>query len=539
VTDQHATQRTVRIVVSAAWVIGLSIVAKMLGLFKDVAVAARFGTTGAMDAFLVAFTIPTLIVSWFQSPIRSGFIPLFTESIEKDGEEQAWRGVGTFVGDLMLLITVLTGVAIVAAPALVRAVAPGFDPEKLALAVSLTRIMLLSVVAGTFGGLLTNLLHCYGNFALPGFGNPLNNLMLIGAAVFLTATYGVRGLAWGVVAGSVAQALVQWPIVWRNRARFKLGFDLRNPMFLGVMRLAFPLFIGMAGAKLDDVVDRVFASKLAEGSISALGYALRLIELPREIVVLGLATVLFPFFSNMVAKGRIDEFGDKFVASLRIAFFLLLPVSVAFAMFGEPIVRIVLQRGAFDEQSVGATLSALILYAPTIWALGITSIMISGLVALKDTKTPVIVGFVRLGVKVALMFALVAPLQHLGVALSTSLSHIFKFVLFLFVLPACVRKGRYPGMFKSFAGAAAATAVMAAAIYLVLPFVGRASLAGPLTHRLAALGGGALLGIAVYAGAAYLLARKELTETLNTFKDGFQEIFKKKRPLPVEAVDIE
>lgn len=538
-TKARMKQRTVRVVVSAAWVISLSILAKGLGLFKDVVVAARFGTSAQMDAFLVAFTIPALIVSWFQSPIRSGFIPLFAESLEKEGEEKAWRAAGTFVGDIMLLAFVLTAASIVAAPAIVRAVAPGFDVEKLALAVSLTRIMLLSIVAATFAGLLTNLLHCYGNFALPGFGNPLNNLVLIGAAVFLTATYGIRGLAYGVVVGSVGQVIVQWPILWEHRRRFRLGLDLRHPMFTGVMRLAFPLFIGMAGAKLDDVVDRIFASKLAEGSISALGYAIRLIDLPREIVVLAFSTVLFPFFSNMVAKGHIDEFGDKFVDSIRMAFFLLLPISVGFAMLGEPFVRIVLQRGAFDAQSARFTASALVLYTPTIWALGITTIITSGFVALRDTKTPVITGFVRLGVKVALMFALVAPLQHNGVALSTSLSHIFKFVLFLFVIPAHVRKGRYGKLFRGFGGAVAATAVMAAAVYLVLPFVGRATLSGPISHRLLALAAGALSGAAVYVGAAYLLARTELMETLATFKDGYQEIFKRKRRLPVEAVDID
>ncbi|MBD3347620.1 MAG: murein biosynthesis integral membrane protein MurJ [Candidatus Eisenbacteria bacterium] len=517
----------VRVIVSALWVIGFMLLGKLLGLVKDVVVAAKYGTSASMDAFLVAFTVPILISSWLRSPLRSGFVPLFTEGLERDGEKKTWRAAGTFLGDLLVLSAVVAIAGFVFAPQIVSLVAPGFDPPEHALAASLVRIMIGTVFLGAFSGIMGDVLHCYGNFMLPEMRHPARNLFLIGGAVLLTGTLGIRGLAWGFLAGSVAGILIQSPFYWKHRSKIRLGLDFRHPMFLGVMRLALPLFIGMAGAKLDDVIDRVFASMLSEGSISGLSYAMRLIDIPREILVVGFSTVLFPFFARVVARGRMEVFADRFISALRIAFFALFPVSVMIAILGEPFVRVVFQRGAFDEQSVTFTVSALLLYTPTLWALGLTSVMISGFVAMKDTKTPVVVGLVRLALKVGLIFAFIGAFQHAGIALATSVSHVFKLGLFLLMVPREIRRGRYGKLFRGFAGVAVATAIMGAVLYFTGPFFVKMGEGASLTVRVLALAAPAVLGIAVYLGAAYLLAREDLREAAAVFRDGLRTLLRK------------
>ncbi len=520
---------TARVVTSATWVVGFTIIVKALGLGKDVVVASRFGTTAVMDAFLVAFTISTIIEHWLRWPIRAGFVPLFTEALEKRGEDEAWHAAGTFLGSFILVMALMALLAAAAAPWLVSVVAPGFGAEHQALTVSLVRIMLLSIVLLGGSGICTSLLHVHGNFALPSAARPLNNLILIAAAVFLTATHGIKGLAYGVVLGSAANAAVLWAGIWRLRRNLRLRIDFTHPLFKGVMRLAVPLLIGMAGAKLDDVIDRIFASRLAEGSISGLVYALRLIDLPKEILVGAFSVVLFPLFSRLAAKGKYDELGDKLIDSMRLAFFVLLPVSIGLAMLGEPFVRLVFQRGAFDEQSVRSTVSALLLYTPTLWALGLTSIMIAGFVAMKNTKTPVIAGFVRLAFKIGLVFALVGAYQHSGIALATSVSHVFKLGLFLIVLPPILKRGRYGKLFRAFGGTVLATGVMAGALYLTIRGFAGAVVSESTGMRVIVLGGTALVGAAVYAAAARLFARAELTETLRAIRDGVGEIGRGRR----------
>jgi len=518
--SRYEASQTTGIVISTVWVIGLSIVAKALALVKDIIVAARFGTSSEMDSYLVALTIPALVIAWFRSPIRSGFVPLFTERLEQYGEHRAWKDAGIFLTDFLLLILVVTVIVLVFAPLLVSLVAPGFGESSHALATSLTRVMAFSILFSTMAGLFANTLHCYRNFAIPGLGRPINNVIMILAAVFLTKTHGIHGLAYGILLGSITHAAVQLPSILRRAKGLTLHIDFRHPMFLGVMRLALPLFIGMAGAKLDDVVDRIFASMLAEGSISGLSYALRLIELPKEILIVGFSTVLFPFFSTMAARGRIDELADKLMAAMRIAFFILLPASIGMAMLGEPFVRLLFQRGAFDDESMRFTVSALLLYTPTIWALGISSIMTSAFVAMKDTKRPVIAGFVRLGLKVGLIFIFMRMFESAGVALSTSVSHVFKLVLFFLLLPRQLRSGRYPALFRSFLATALTTAVMAVVLYLLSPTAISIGLRGSLAWEIAALAGMGVVGLGVYLAAARVLAPNESRETLKAISSG-------------------
>ena len=521
--------RTPGVVASAVWVVGFAVIGKALGLGKDIVVASRFGTTAVMDAFLVAFTIPTIIQHWLRSPIRAGFVPLFTEVLEKRGEDEAWRAAGTFLGNFIIVVALIAVVAAVAAPWLVSVIAPGFGAEHQALTVGLVRIMLLSIVFAGGSGICAHLLHVHGNFALPSAAMPLNNLILIAAVVFLTATHGIKGLAYGVVLGSVANAAVLWPAIWRLRRSLRIRIDFTHPMFRGVMRLALPLLIGMAGAKLDDVIDRIFASRLAEGSISGLAYAIRLIELPKEILVGAFSVVLFPLFSRLAARGQHDELGDKLIDSMRLEFFVLLPVSIGLAMLGEPFVRLVFQRGAFGEESVRSTVSALLLYTPTIWALGLTSIMTAGFIAMKNTKTPVIVGFVRLAFKIGLVFALIGAFKHSGIALATSVSHVFKLGVFLIVLPPILKRGRYARLFRAFGGTVLATGVMAGALYLTIRGFAGTIVSESTGMRVMVLGGTALVGAAVYAAAARLFARAELTETLRAIRDGVGEIGRGRR----------
>jgi putative peptidoglycan lipid II flippase len=523
-----------RVVVSAVWVIGLTVVGKSLGLLKDIVVASRFGTSAAMDSYLLAFAIPVLITGWFRAPVRAGFIPLFAEKLEKSGEEEAWRAAGIVTTDVFVLTSIACVVAILLAPWIVSAIAPGFDAESHALASSLARIMLVAIIFMAMSGLLTNLLHCYKNFAVPGVVTSVNNLVLIAAALFLTPIYGIRGLAFGYVGGTIAQFLVQSRILWLHRRHVRFRVDFRHPMFRSMTKLALPLFIGMAGAKLDGIIDRIFASMLVEGSLSGLVYALRLVEIPREMLAIAFSTVLFPFFSAVAAKGDYDELANKLFLSIRIAFFVLLPVSVGMALLGDPLVRAVYQRGAFDEVSVMFTRLSLVYYAPEIWAFGLSTIVTSAFMAMKNTRTPVIAGLVRLGVKVLLVFVFIDIMKHAGVALATSTSHILKLIILLFLLPKELSRGRFPKMLRGFAGAAVATAVMGVVVKYAWSFTVGLSLPNTLGARIGALAGVSLVGSAVYVAAASLVARAELKATLRALRSGVSNIVRRSGIEPAE-----
>ncbi len=524
-----ANRRAYRVATSAAWVISLALVGKGLGLVKDVVVAAQFGTTATMDAFFVAFSIPMLITHWFRSPVRSGFVPIFTDTVEQKGEAEAWRDGGVFLANYFIMTLAIAVAAMVAAPLLVRVIAPGFGPDSHALAVTLVRIMLLNVALAPIAGTSRNFLHIHGNFALPAITAPVANLLLIVTAVFFTPRFGIKALAYGAVAGSLASVLIQSPVLWKNREHFKLRVNFKDPMFWSVFRLALPLFIGMAGAKLDDVIDRVFASGLDAGSISGLAYALRLIDLPKEILIVAFWTVLFPFFSKLAARGEIKVLAERLNASMRVAFFFLFPISVGMALLGESFVRVLFQRGAFDELSVSYTVRALLLYTPTIWALGVSSAMLSGFIAMKDARTPTIAGFVRLGVKIGLIFLFIGPFQLAGIALATSVSHVFKLAIFLFVLPKPLREGQYRSLFRSWGGTVLSTAIMGLILFRLGRWAGTLALPDSLGVKISVFLGLALAGALLYSGAAWFFVRRELREVWVGAAGGVLDIVRRNR----------
>jgi len=522
-----------RFFVSAAWVIGLTALGKALGLLKNIVLASRFGTSAEMDSYLVAFALVFLLIGWFKLPLRGGFVPLFSKKLEQEGEAGAWRAAGVFLSNFSVIVLAVTAAGVIAAPIVVRLVAPGFGDEAYETAVSLTRIMMVGVFFSTIGGLLTNIYHCYRNFSVPGLVLPAYNAVMVVAAYFLSLRMGIHGLAVGVIGGSVLQLAIQFPIVWRHREHARFRIDFRHPMFRGVLRLAVPLLIGMAGAKLDGVIDRVFASMLSEGSISALAYALRLTELPREIVVLAFSTILFPFFSRIAASGDLERLGERMMLSIRATFFVLLPVSVAMAMLGGPLVRILFQRGAFDEQSVWFTVSALLLYTPTIWALGITTIMSAAFMAMQDTKTPALVGLVRLAVKIGLVFLFIGRLDHAGVALATSVSHVFKLLVLLFLLPEPLKRGQMRPLLRGLSGAAGASLIMGLVLFWSSPIVERIGPVRGIQPDIVSLLVLGSAGTVAYLVAARFLARRELSELLNALRDGFRDILtRRRRPTP-------
>ena len=418
----------------------------------------------------------------------------------------------------------------IAAPWLVSAVAPGFDLESQALTVSLTRVMLLSIFVGAGAGISdTTFFTATATSRFPGVAasrqphahrrraDAHRDARHPGTRVRRRA--GQRG----------ARGSCMWPAVWRLRKSLRLRVDFTHPMFLGVMRLALPLFIGMAGAKLDDVIDRIFASMLAEGSISGLSYALRLIELPREILVGAFSAVLFPLFSRLAARGQMRRVGRQahHVDAARV-------LRAAARLGGHGPARRTVRPADLPARSlrrgVGRyTVSALLLYTPTIWALGLTSIMAAGFIAMKNTKTPVIAGLVRLVFKVGLVFALIGTFQHAGIALATSVSHVFKLALFFIVLPPVIRRGRYRELFRAFGGTALATAVMAAALFFLARGLSGMEVPDSILMRAGVLVGSALVGVVFYAAAARFVCGNELREAVHAARSGFKEILGKRR----------
>ena len=242
-----------------------------------------------------------------------------------------------------------------------------------------------------------------------------------------------------------AMALVQFPTLLKSGFKFRLALDLRHPGVQKVYILALPAAIGVAVNQANVYINGVLASWLPEGSISALSYADRLIQFPVSLFVLALGTAVFPALSGWAARGDQEDLAKILLTSMKVVMAGIIPASVGLMVLSQPIVKLVFERGAFDQAASAMTAAALFFYAVGLVGQASAILLTRGFYALQDTRTPVKLGLVIVGVNLILSLFFIRYLQHAGLALANSLANLTYLVLLLEFLkgkyPACGRAG--------------------------------------------------------------------------------------------------
>ncbi|MCD6289789.1 MAG: murein biosynthesis integral membrane protein MurJ, partial [Anaerolineae bacterium] len=311
---------------------------------------------------------------------------------------------------------------ILARPLVTHIIAPGFTPEQQALTATLMRWMLISTVVFGISGIFMGILNACQHFLLPALAPVIYNLSIIAGAWFLAPRWGVRGLVMGVVAGAFGHLLVQVPGIWRQGARYVPTLGLHDPSVREVGRLMAPRVLGLAAVQVNFLVNIMLASSLPPGSLAALNYGWLLMLLPQGIIAQAVATAAFPTFAALVARDAQDEMRSTLSATLRAVLTLTIPASVGLIILRVPLIRLLFERGAFDEHSTMAVAEALAFFAAGLVAHSVVEIVSRAFYALHDTWTPVRVGLIAMALNVFLSLTLVAPLAHGGLALANTLA---------------------------------------------------------------------------------------------------------------------
>jgi len=501
---------TAQIARAAGLVMALFVVSRALGLLREMAIGLRFGTGGELDAYLAAFRLPDLLFQIVAGgALGSAFIPTFAGYLARDDQAGGWRLASSVLNLVLLITTTLAVMAALLAPWLVRtAIAPGFDPQRQALTASLMRLMLVTPAVFGVSGVVMGILNARQHFLLPALAPILYNVGILAGAVLLAPTWGVWGLAWGVVAGALGHLLVQVPGLIRHGMRYTPTLGVRDPGVHEVGRLMLPRMIGLAAVQLNFLVNTVLASGLAAGSLAALNYAWLLMLLPQGVFAQAVATAAFPTFSAQAARGEQAEMRTTLSATLRAVLYLAVPAAVGLVVLRRPLVQLLFQRGAFTDASSHRVAVALALYALGLPAHSAVEIVVRAFYAQHDTRTPVAVGVAAMVLNILLSLALVALFQRLGwlplggLALSNSLATTVEMGVLLGLIRR--RLGGLEGrrLASSLLRIGLATAVMGAAIWMVATLLagGSAWLSGGLAVA---------AGAVVYGGSSLLLGAPE------------------------------
>lgn len=431
-------------VARSAGLIGIAtLTSRILGLARDQALAFFFGAGNAMDAFNVAFRIPNLVRDLFaEGAMTAAFVPTFTRHLTLKGKDEAWRLGNYVINGLIAATGVLVILGIIFAEPLVTLLAADYKKVegKLDLTVELTRIMLpfltLVAVAVAVMGML-NSLH---KFFVPALSPAMFNVATILCALVLVPVMPslgldpIKAIALGTILGGFGQILIQWPALRGQGFRYRPILNPRDEGLRQVLLLMIPGTVGLAAVQVNLLVSTLLATGQGTGAVSWLNYAFRLMYLPIGLLGVSVATAAIPEISRFAAREDLPGMRLAISRGLRLILVLNIPAMVGLMVLARPIVALIFEHGRFTSDDTDATAQALIFYAPGLMGYCAVKIAAPSFYALKESRTPVIVSVLTMGVNVALNFTLVGWLSYRGLALGTGLAALFNATLLLSLL---------------------------------------------------------------------------------------------------------
>lgn len=411
---------------SLAAVSSITMVSRVLGFVRDTILARVFGAGIATDAFFIAFKLPNLLRRIFaEGAFSQAFVPILAEYKTQQGDEATRTFIAYVSGLLTLVLALVTALGILAAPWVVWVTAPGFvdSTEKYQLTTDLLRVTFPYILLISLSSLAGAILNTWNRFSVPAFVPTLLNVAMIGFTLFLTPYFDppIMALAWGVLAGGLAQLLYQLPHLKKIGMLVLPRLNLRDSGVWRVLKQMLPAILGVSVSQISLIINTIFASFLVAGSVSWMYYADRLMELPSGVLGVALGTILLPTLAKTYANRDRHEYSRILDWGLRLCFLLVLPCTLAMAILAEPLTVALFQYGKFTAHDAAMTQRALIAYSVGLLAIILVKVLAPGFYAQQNIRTPVKIAVFTLVCTQVFNLLFITHLQHAGLALAISL----------------------------------------------------------------------------------------------------------------------
>ena len=456
-----------------AAVSSMTLLSRILGFVRDAIIARVFGAGMLTDAFFVAFKIPNLLRRLFaEGAFSQAFVPILAEYRNRRGHD-ATQTLVNQVGTILTLA--LVGVAllgIVGAPWVAYVSAPGFraDPDKFALTVTLLRITFPYIVFISLVALAAGILNTHSRFSVPAFAPVLLNVAMIAASLWLAPYFDppVLALGWGVALGGVLQLAWMLPHLLKIHMLPRPTRRFDDPGLRRILKLMAPATLGVSVAQVSLLINTIFASFLATGSVSWLYYADRLMEFPAGMLGVALGTILLPSLARHYADDKPGDYSKLLDWGLRLTLLLALPAAAALAVLAVPLITTLFQYGAFTAVDVTMTQRALVAYSLGLVGMILVKVLAPGFYARQNIRTPVKVAIFSLVATQLMNLAFIIPLGHAGLALSIGLAACLNAGLLLHLLKKQQIYQPQPGWTAYFLRVLLAVSLMAAMLFYAM-----------------------------------------------------------------------
>ena len=443
-TDNN--QKKSKLLKSGAITASATFMSRILGMFRDIAIASVLGASLSADIYFFANRIPNFFRRLFaEGAFSQAFVPVMSKVKENKEKEELSDLLNKTAGTLGTIVLIVTLAGMILSPVVTAIFGWGWfeaylnnkeDAQKFIQASYLLKITFPYLLFITLTALTSAVLNVFGKFLIPAITPCVLNIVLISAAFFVAPHFENPNvvLAYAMVVGGILQLCLQIPFILKLKLFIIPKFSWNHDGVKKIRTLMLPAILGISASQINLIVNTALASFLATGAISYLYYSDRLLEFPIGIFAVAISTVILPALSKI----NITENKEKYVSTLdwgiRLVIFLGIPSMCGLIALREPVLRVIFMRGAFTADHVLLSSASLVASVSGLVAIMMVRVVVQGFAALEDTKTPVKCSLIAIGANIVFNLILVFPLDYVGLALSTALAAFVNLSLLIFFL---------------------------------------------------------------------------------------------------------
>ena len=500
----------------------VTIVSKILGLFRDSVLASAYGTGKYAAVYSTANSISTILFAVIGTALATSLIPLYNKLASEDSTERAMGFLNSVVNLVVIVCLSIAGLGIIFAGPLVKVFAPGYQGDVYTLCVQYTRILLPSIVFVGLANIFTSYLQIKKRYVIPGFiGMPYSIIIIV--SIYLSLKTSPMVLVIGTLIAISAKALFQLPFVYKEGYRYRPKINLKDPVMKDMMILILPVVIGVGANQINSIVDKSLASLLGTEVVASFSYAIKLYEFVQALFITSILAVIYPRLSSMIVSDRMDSFLNSLKKTMNVIIVALVPIIVGCIVLSRQIVEVLFQRNAFTSKDTTMTASILWIYVIGILAFALRDVLTRGFYSMEDSKTPMINSIISIVFNISLNLILVKPLGYKGLAIATAVSAYIGLLLFNRSMRKKIEGYSSSDNYIVFVKSLFAALIMGLGVKLVYGIVA-SSLVGGLLFKLIALASAVGVGVIIYALIMHFLR----VEEYEMISDMFFGVVKKK-----------
>ena len=413
----------------------ITVVAKFLGLFRDILVANYYGMTMEAVAYDAASRLPVTVFDLvIGGVVTAAFIPVFNSIMVRRGKEDAMKFANSYVNFILIICIIIAAFGMLFAEALVSAIAPGITAEATVLAVKLTRIMFPMIIFTGLAFSFVGILQSMGEYNIPALISLVSNVIMVTYLFTLNTFFGAVGLGVSMIIGWAAQAFVQAPKAHSLGFRYRPTLKIFDRDLLRAAKNSIPILIGTWTVPVCSLINSRYASDIEEGrGMTAIGYANRLYIMLVGIFSFVATNLLFPFFSKAEAEGDRDGAMKMMRTSVKALVYIIAPITVGLILLAVPFTSLVYERGQFGPAETALTATALQGYAVGMIFMAANEVIVKALFAAEKPQVSMISSLVSMAFNIVIVIFLSERFGVGGIALATAISTILNLAINLAV----------------------------------------------------------------------------------------------------------